>query len=120
MKYRFAKLLVLVLLGLALLSCETPTQPEEDDGSFERRPAYLEFRNFTLYPVGGFYISPADSPDWGTNLLSGFVIWQNDTYRFTEIPPGTYKVRADLSSGPTETTTVTLEPAAGYQWTLYQ
>ena len=70
-------------------SAATPEPSPESSG------AALLITNDSDTSVSYVYISPADSDEWGEDKLGGDVIGTGESYLITDIPAGTYDLKAE-------------------------
>jgi hypothetical protein len=72
-----------------------PTLPPADTPMPVPSGAMLEIINNSGTDVWYVYMSPSEADQWGEDWLEGHVIRDGETHTITDIPEGTYDVRAE-------------------------
>lgn len=104
---------------------EEPTQASasggvKDDGTPSTGPtASLEIINNSSFTVCYLYVSPSEDTEWGDDQLGSDIVASGTTFTLTDIPAGTYDLRADDCEGNilSQEFGVVLE-SGSYPWTF--
>jgi uncharacterized protein YceK len=108
----------LAVAAIALTGCDSLLQ--EDDGGGGGGTKYFSVRviNNSAVTITAVYIWPSSESDWGPNQLQGNTIAPGSAHTVTEIPVGTYDLRADSSGGDIATQMGIPFSEMAYDWTI--
>jgi hypothetical protein len=90
----------------------TVTAPAPTTGS-------VRLVNNYAFPVTELYVAPMSAPTWGPDFVAGSVPTGGGTFTVTDVPPGSYKLRAVASNAAfAEQFNVSVTAGNTYVWTV--
>ncbi|HEC24278.1 MAG TPA: hypothetical protein ENI95_15325 [Chloroflexi bacterium] len=136
--YRYRIIGVLAVLALASLACggllsqptptplptatplPTPTPPPPPTATPAPAGATMIIENASAQTVCYVYVSPTSSDTWGDDQLGpDTVIGSGERFTLTDIPPGTYDLRAtDCDGNNLDLRFGVVIDASGFTWTI--